>query len=94
VDVLDAAAVLPKDRQPAVQELQLQLESYFAALSHQLGRAKTVIRQPPLAELQEVVEALLAAAASPLRERGLGAAAGLQRNLLLSKMILQPGATA
>jgi uncharacterized membrane protein YccC len=94
VDLLEAAKALPRDSQPRVQHLQRQLSSYFHARSCQLARATAVVRPPPLAELDEVVHALLASTASPQRDRGLGGAAGLRRNLMASKLIFQEGGTA
>ncbi|MDB5777487.1 MAG: hypothetical protein JWP38_3620 [Herbaspirillum sp.] len=91
VDLLEAAKALPRDSQPRVQHLQRQLASYFLARSRQLARATAVARPPPLAELDEVVHALLASAPSPQREHGLGGAAGLRRNLATSKFIFQEG---
>ena len=94
VDLLEAAKALPRESQARVRQLQRRLASYFQARSRQLGRATATACQPPLAELDEVVHALLANAASPQRDRGLGGAAGLRRNLVTSQAIFQEGETA
>ncbi len=93
-DLLEAAKALPRESQARVRQLQRRLASYFEARSRQLGRATAATCQPPLAELDEVVQALLASAASPQRDRGLGGAAGLRRNLAAGTSIFQEGETA